>query len=361
MKNLYFFTILMLLGFNSMAQTSTKGCVEGDCINGIGTYIYKDGTKYKGSFENSLASGKGICYYSNDDIYEGEWFMHSFHGKGTLFFSDGTKMKGIWDRGAFSQEEDRNELATTTESKDGKVWALIIGVANYKDFRSLRYTDDDAYRLFSFLQSPEGGALPEEQISVLIDEAATKDEINKHMREVMEKADSNDSVILYFSGHGIKGSFLPNDYEKEKDNGIKYEDLLSYIDNGKAKNKIVIADVCYAGSMSENLIASRGNIDNTIQKYYNALNNSKGGTALVLASSTDEVSIESQGVRQGIFSYFMIEGLKGRADKNGDTIISLQELFNFTKYKVQDYTNYAQNPIIIGEYDGNTPMGVIRE
>lgn len=360
MKNLHFTIILLLLSFNSIGQSQTKGCVEGDCINGKGTYIYKDGTKYKGSFKAGLASGKGICYYSNDDIYNGEWLNHSFHGKGTLFFSDGTKMEGIWDRGEFLMEEDKRKL-TVSKLPEGRVWALIIGVANYKDFRSLRYTDDDAYRLFSFLQSPEGGALPEEQIRILIDEAATKADINENMREIMEKADSNDTVILYFSGHGAKGSFLPTDYDTEKNNGVKYADLLSYVDKGKAKNKIVIADVCYAGSMSKNLIATRGSIDNTIQKYYKALKNSKGGTVLVLASSENEVSIESQGIRQGIFSYFMIEGLKGQADKNGDTIISIQELFNYTKYKVQDYTNFAQNPIIIGKYDGNTPMGVIRD
>ena len=350
----------MLFGIYSFSQTSTKGCVEGDCINGEGTYIYKGGAKYKGHFKGGLANGEGICYYDNGDKYVGQWLNHSFNGKGTLFFNDGTKMEGIWDRGEFLQEEKKVVL-TDSKVKEGKVWALIIGVAAYTDYRSLRYTDDDAYRLNSFLQSPEGGAIPEQQIRLLIDEAATKDKIYEQIGEIMEKADTNDSVIFYFSGHGIKGSFLPNDYQKYSNNGIKYEDLLEQIDNGKAKNKIVIADVCYAGSMSENLLATRGNIDNTIQKYYKALSSSKGGTALILASSQDEVSIESQGIRQGIFSYFMIKGLKGEADKNEDKIITIQELFNFTKYKVQNYTNYAQNPIIIGKYDRNTPMGVIRD
>ncbi|MGB1237461.1 MAG: hypothetical protein ACPG4U_04570, partial [Pseudomonadales bacterium] len=64
MKNLYFIIIFMLFGFYSFAQTPTKGCVEGDCINGKGTYIYKGGTKYKGSFKGGLANGKGTCYYS---------------------------------------------------------------------------------------------------------------------------------------------------------------------------------------------------------------------------------------------------------------------------------------------------------
>ena len=78
---------------------------------------------------------------------------------------------------------------------------------------ALRYTDDDAYRIYAFLKSPEGGALKDEQISILVDEAATRANILRQMEQTFSKAGPNDLVFLYFSGHGLKGSFLPIDFD----------------------------------------------------------------------------------------------------------------------------------------------------
>ena len=47
-------------------------------------------------------------------------------------------------------------------------------MASYKHMPALQYTDDDAYRMYAFLKSPEGGALKDEQIKILVDDAATK-------------------------------------------------------------------------------------------------------------------------------------------------------------------------------------------
>ena len=382
--------IIILLASTVMleAQTYTKaadkkGCIAGDCKNGYGTYVYKDGTKYRGDFKNGLADGIGTCFYSNGDYYFGEWENHTFHGKGTLFFKDGEKFEGVWSNGDFlasgpgeeikasqsvAKSTRKNSSAaksgkTNKSVKRGKVWALIIGIANYETYSSLKYTDDDAYRLFVFLRSPEGGAIPEDNIKVLIDEAATSFTIQENLDKIAAKADSNDTILLYFSGHGIKGAFLPTDYNPISNNQLYHTEMLNQLAGSKAKNKIVIADICHAGSMEmvgNDSYATRGNIDNTIQSYYRALEKTDGGTALILASGSNEVSIENRGIRQGVFSFYMIEGLKGKADKDDNKVITIEEMFNYTQSKVKYYTNNIQNPMLIGDYDKNLPMGVVR-
>ena len=215
-----------------MTSKDGEGCLVGNCGNGIGTYVYEGAeAKYIGEFKNNMADGKGTCYYANGERYEGEWSNGSFNGIGTLFLSDGRSVEGAWDYGTFMGKkeevavkekvkankvniEDVADQVTKKEALDMKVWAVVIGVASYSHMPVLRYTDDDAYRMFAFLKSPEGGALSDDHIRILIDEEATKENITNTMNDVFSKAGPSDLVMLYFSGHGLKGSFLPIDARK---------------------------------------------------------------------------------------------------------------------------------------------------
>ena len=83
-------------------------------------------------------------------------------------------------------------------------------------------------------------------------------------------------------------------------------------------------------------------------------------TALIMSSKSDETSLESSGLRQGVFSHFLIRGLKGEADTNGNRIISVQELYDFIGENVRTYTGMRQSPVIKGDYDGKMTVAVIR-
>lgn len=79
-----------------------------------------------------------------------------------------------------------------------KVWAVVTGVASYDHMPVLRYTDDDAYRFYAFLKSLEGGALPDEQVRILIDEEATRENVLGTLNEVFSMAGPEDLVIFTF-------------------------------------------------------------------------------------------------------------------------------------------------------------------
>jgi uncharacterized caspase-like protein len=74
----------------------------------------------------------------------------------------------------------------------------------------------------------------------------------------------------------------------------------------------------------------------------------------------EEYSLELSGIRQGVFSHFMIRGLKGEADSNKDRVVSVIELFDFVKQNVQERTQYEQNPVISGNYDERLPISMVR-
>ncbi|MGB1121034.1 MAG: caspase family protein [Saprospiraceae bacterium] len=343
------------------AEKSGKGCIEGDCNNGFGKYVYDDYTKYIGNFAGSYAHGYGECYYSDGDYYKGEWQAHHFHGKGTIYYADGTIQDGYWQAGEFlgsTPPETKVVEVTTPATKEfPKVYAVLVGVARYNHMKSLKYTDDDAYRMFAFLKSPEGGALADDQIKILIDEDASKDNILKTLNETFAKAGPNDYILFYFSGHGLKGAFLPIDYDGSN-NRVEHADIKAILDKSQAKSKVVIADACHSGSLNG---AKGATAQSVIETYYEAFSRSSGGTALMMSSKAEETSIENNGLRQGIFSHFLIRGLKGAADNDDNKLVTINELFEYVEANVKFYTNNYQTPVISGDYDSSLPMGVIRD
>ncbi len=355
---------------NPQIENGRVGCTEGDCKNGRGTYIYQDGiAKYTGTFTSGMPDGKGVIYYSNGERYKGEWALGSFNGEGILYLPDGTEVVGFWKEGSYMGKEDPkleerpaspslspDEYIAIRKANEMKVWAVIVGISSYDHMQALKYTDDDAYRMYAFLKSPEGGAVTDDRINILIDEDATKEKILWALNATFDKAGENDLVMVYFSGHGLRGSFLPIDFDGYQ-NKLKHEEINEIMERSPCKYKLVIADACHSGSL---LAMKSGETRNILEDYYKTLANADAGTALIMSSKSDETSLESSGLRQGVFSHFLIRGLKGEADLDNNKIVTVQELFDFVDENVRAYTVNRQSPVIKGDYDGKMTVGVVR-
>ena len=68
-----FFTVLFSCGSSKSVSSYSKPsnsqkCIQGDCIDGLGTYQYGNGEKYEGYFRNGKKNGYGIYYFNNGDI-----------------------------------------------------------------------------------------------------------------------------------------------------------------------------------------------------------------------------------------------------------------------------------------------------
>ena len=414
--------LILVLIFCNVSIISAQ-CIDGNCNTGFGTAIFKKkgGVKYSGYFKSKRPHGKGTAEYPNGRVYSGDWAMGMWHGQGTLTLTDGSALKGNWEYNRFrgyvnydsnsaiatSQDNSSKELqnaekpasrnsqrsvvtnppfnrnAAVTQNENAtsstlpaktylrestilpEIWGVAIGVSQYENqtIPSLKYPDNDAFGMFSFWKSPEGGALDDEHSEVLVDDAATKAMVLHSLKSVFSKAKENDLAIFFFSGHGLKGSFLPTDYDGD-DIRIYHTEINKILAECPAKNKLVIADACHSGSY----MAAKGMKDNhptkeNTQHYFNELSKAQPGIVYLLSSQADEESLEVSTLHNSVFTYFLLRGLKGEANSNGDNIVTIKELFDYVHLNVTDYADKlgkVQTPVIKGTYDPNMPVSVVK-
>ena len=345
--------------------TGLRNCNKTYCGTGQGYFDYPDGSRWIGEFKEGYPNGRGVCYYSNGDRYEGVWANNAPNGQGIMYFASGRVYGAVWAAGAPVRELDSDEAMPSDPvkqeaSSNVKIWAIVVGVGRYTSMPSLKFTDDDAFRFYSFLRSPEGGAVPETQIEILVDESATRENILKAMRNKFLKADANDVVILYFSGHGLEGCFLPVDYDGYN-NKLRHDEVKQVFTQSKAKHKLCIADACHSGSLQYGEgLAAKGPASVSLKRFYQAFEDTDGGVALLMSSQSEELSLEDHGLRQGVFTYYVLQGLKGKADNNGDKLVTITELYKFVNKGVREYTAGMQTPILTGNYDDAMPVSVQR-
>ena len=344
-------------------KTGLRNCTNGDCQTGKGQFNYRDGTKYIGDFSKGKPNGEGTVFYSNGDKYVGGWKNHAPNGKGIMHYRYGRNLGAIWKDGKVQEilqsiQDIPEEIVEVDYSPKVKIWSVIVGVGRYNHLPSLKYTDDDAYRLFAFLKSPEGGAVSDNNIRVLIDEGAERENILRTMKRIFHQADENDVVMFYFSGHGYDGSFLPSDYDGYN-NLLKHQEVIDILNKSKAKHKIIFADACHSGSLNkEQSLTTRSAYNQPLKDFYSTFEKSSGGLALLLSSKKDEYSLEDQGLRQGVFSHYLMRGLKGEANKNSDGIIDISELYDYVHARVTKYTNGVQTPNLSGSFDPKMPVSM---
>lgn len=226
----------------------------------------------------------------------------------------------------------------------GTVYAVVVGVSNNDaNRRNLQYADDDAKTYYSYLIKANATA-SKSNFTLLVDSEATKERILSAMRQQFSKATANDRVILFFSGHGASGIFVPYDFTSS--GFLSHSEIKTVFKNCKASLKICIADACFSGSFKKPVVNRPNTRSNTL-----------GNEVIMFMSSREtESSGEFVILQNGVFTHFLIDGLLGKADVNKDRIITIKELYSFVRKRVTTFTKNKQTPIISGKFNDNRAM-----
>lgn len=232
-------------------------------------------------------------------------------------------------------------------------YAVIVAVADYKNFSAekgdLNYTINDAKKFYEFLISSEGGSVPTENIVYLTNASASKASIIVKARMLFSKAKNNDRVIFYFSGHGDRGCFLPYDVDAFGNNLLYFSEIKSIFRCAKCNYKFLFADACFSGSMKD---VKTETVQQNIAKESQDVSNMN--IAVMMSCSDNETSWESGSIQQGYFTYFLIRGLAGEANRDGSNYVTIQELFYYVYEKVRERVaimGHTQTPVLFGNFD----------
>ena len=173
--------------------------------------------------------------------------------------------------------------------------------------------------------------------------SATKSAIVKSLKDQFSRAKENDAAVFFFSGHGYEGGLCPYDInQNDVNSGLSYSEIQQIFRNCKAKRKIVFADACYSGGLTGKFASSS----------HNGLE-----ILLFLASRDNETSTETAFMANGVFTTYLLRGLRGKADGKGygneDGKVTAKELFNYVSKGVIYKTNQKQHPVMWGKFDDN--------
>ena len=253
------------------------------------------------------------------------------------------------------------------------IWALVVGINEYQNVRNLKYAVNDAQAFYNLLLKQN--RVPEENVILLTNSQASLRNLRRAMgTKLKEKAGKEDMVIIYFAGHGatekdvtspdgdgLEKYLLPVDAELEDiyTSALPMREISHIFRRIKSERIIFIADSCYSGASGGRTINVSGIRSSLSDTFLDRIASGKG-TVIITASGANEVSTESDEFKHGIFTYFLLEGLKGKADIDRDGLITVDELYRYVSDNVARASGQEQHPVKKGTVEGRFVFGIVR-
>jgi serine/threonine protein kinase len=222
--------------------------------------------------------------------------------------------------------------------------ALVIGVGQYLRadcIEALRFAAHDAIALADALADPGLCAFPRDQVLLLTNGDAGRDQLVQRLsRWLPERARGAELVVIYFAGHGMvqtvgrreEGFLLPYDADPDDvvTRGVAMSDLARWIDGLDARAVVVCLDCCHAGKVLGQRGVGPALAARNLELKPAVLEGMAGrGRYLIASCDEGQKSFECAEVGHGLFTFHLLRGIAGEADRDGDGRVGIAELFNY--------------------------------
>lgn len=241
---------------------------------------------------------------------------------------------------------------------------MVIGIANYQKARKLPSTVlDDARDVAELLKDVNYcGYLPT-NVELLLDSQATLDGIRKALGRLAQAAAPDETVVVYFSGHGGRiavGEYLipidcdPNDLPNT---ALSSTELTNTLMGVKADRLVVLLDACHSAGAAElkEIDPADGIKGGLSEEAYNQFAHGKGRVMMASCRAT-ETSVVLRNMKNSLFTHHLLDALRGKA--SAGKLIRVFEVFHHVSEKVPAQEK-TQHPVFKAyDLENNFPLAL---
>jgi hypothetical protein len=257
-------------------------------------------------------------------------------------------------------------------------WAVIVGVGRYDrpEIPRLTYSVRDAEVFHQVLTAQLG--FKKENVLLLTDQTERKPTL-RNLKWALgtflaRSARKDDLVLVFFAGHGapeidprgveadgLAKYLVPSDADPADlySTALPMDEFQIIFNRIEAERVVVFLDACYSGAAGGRTFASQKTRAAHVDDLFLERLARSRGRAILTASRSAEVSIELPELGHGVFTHYLVQGLKGTADLDRDGIVTLQELYEYVEQQVTQKSRAVggnQHPVMKGELEGILPL-----
>jgi formylglycine-generating enzyme required for sulfatase activity len=224
-------------------------------------------------------------------------------------------------------------------------YALVIANTDYQDTGLAKLTapGKDAEEFARILREPDRAGF--DDVQVLLDESVEK--TRRAVARFFSNRKPDDLLLMYFSGHGVRndvGQLFLAAHDTEIDlldaTGLPAEFITNAMNNSRSRRQLLILDCCNSGAFAHGTKSSAvlGQSMGTAQAFEG------NGFGRIVLTATDSTQYAWEGekvlgnTQQSVFTHFLIEGLNGEANRDGDGKITVDELYDYAYEQVVSRT-----------------------
>jgi len=232
-------------------------------------------------------------------------------------------------------------------------WALVVGIAKFHDTRlNLRYTRKDAEAMADLLKDPVCGRFAPGHVRLIADEQATTVNLRAGLNWLARMAGEGDLAVIYIATHGtareqdVAGAnyVVTYDSDVESLDGL-YSTAIPMVEISndvrtrvRALKVAVFLDTCHSAGAITQTVTLPASISPQM------LDRIREGTGrdIIAASQVDESSYEQDRYGHGLFTYYLLQGLKQQKD------LPLEKVYAWVKNQVSqdaDRNHWKQHPV----------------
>ncbi len=234
--------------------------------------------------------------------------------------------------------------------------ALVVGIDEYADsaLQGLKFPAKDAKDMAGVLGDDGAGGF--DSVTLLSGEVS-RDEFWAAFNDATADLGRDDLFVLFLAGHGTLGPsgnassalyFLPSDTSLQRYDltGIAMDDVAQAMDDVEARRRVLMVDACHSGT-------GRSSLSSEVVAWLNALRGPPPGPtprsfskyeARLFAADFNQPAREDDALQNGVYTHFLIEGLRGAADLDADGLVSVLELHEHVAARTMQHTGGAQVP-----------------